>query len=55
MTGKKTKRNPRMERDFAVPDSVTLGNLAQSQTEGALSDDQMVRRRSCSVISASHC
>lgn len=46
MTGKKTKRNPRMERDFAVPDSVTISNLAQSQTEGALSEDQMVRRKS---------
>jgi pre-mRNA-processing factor 6 len=43
MTGKKTKRNPRMEREYAMPDSVALGNLAQSQTEGVLSEEQMVR------------
>lgn len=43
MTGKKTKRNPRFDREYAVPDSVTIGNLAQSQTEGALTEEQMVR------------
>lgn len=41
MTGKKTKRNPRFDREYAIPDSVTLSNLAQSQSEGALSEEQM--------------
>lgn len=41
MTGKKTKRNPRFDREYAVPDSVTLSNLAQSQSEGALTEEQM--------------
>lgn len=43
LTGKKQKRNPRFERDYAMPDSVTLGQMAQNSTEGSLTDAQMVR------------
>jgi hypothetical protein len=46
MTGKKTKRNPRFEREYAMPDSVTLGNMASNATEGQLTDAQMVSNRS---------
>jgi hypothetical protein len=40
--GKKQKRNPRFERDYAMPDSVTLGHLASNNTVGELTDAQMV-------------
>ncbi|CED82474.1 pre-mrna splicing factor prp1 [Phaffia rhodozyma] len=41
MTGKKQKRNPRFDREYAVPDSVTLTNMASNATEGQLSEEQM--------------
>jgi hypothetical protein len=42
LTQKKLKRNPRFERDYAMPDSVTLGNLASSKAVGQLSEADMV-------------
>ena len=49
LTGKKQKRNPRFDREYAMPDSVTLGHLASANTVGELTDAQMVSRHAFSL------
>jgi pre-mRNA-processing factor 6 len=50
LTGKKQKRNPRFDREYAMPDSVTLGHLASANTVGELTDAQMVRPLSSGLV-----